>query len=161
MCCAPAPGDAWGVRGAEARAGGGWGRVWMLPRGWDFKPDPIPPYFGFPNSQTSGAKYGPTPAPGPDGSKTRGFRVHTRPTAFLTSSPFLVWERSSRNSECRVVPRSVWLSLWNNVSFSFQVDDVKSKGKDALQPRADMIKEQIAPLRSWVRKLGHYSCTSG
>jgi len=53
----------------------------MGTRGGDFKPDPIPPYFGFPNSQTSGAKYGPTPAPGPDGSKTRGFRVHTRPAA--------------------------------------------------------------------------------
>ncbi|KAL5661419.1 hypothetical protein ACJX0J_028544, partial [Zea mays] len=33
------------------------------------------------------------------------------------------------------------------------VDDVKTKGKDALQPRADMIKEQIAPLRSWSRSI--------
>ncbi|XP_052158231.1 uncharacterized protein LOC127775952 isoform X1 [Oryza glaberrima] len=29
------------------------------------------------------------------------------------------------------------------------VDDVRTKGRDAVQPRADMIKEQIAPLRSW------------
>ncbi|VAI72555.1 unnamed protein product [Triticum turgidum subsp. durum] len=29
------------------------------------------------------------------------------------------------------------------------VDDVKAKGKDAVQPHADMIKEQIAPLRKW------------
>lgn len=34
----------------------------------------------------------------------------------------------------------------------FQVDDVRTKGKDALQPRADMIKEQIAPVRTWVRR---------
>ncbi|CAD6337082.1 unnamed protein product [Miscanthus lutarioriparius] len=33
------------------------------------------------------------------------------------------------------------------------VDDVKTKGKDALQPRADMIKEQIAPLRSWAEEM--------
>jgi len=33
------------------------------------------------------------------------------------------------------------------------VDDVKTKGKDALQPRADMIKEQIAPLRSWAEDM--------
>lgn len=33
------------------------------------------------------------------------------------------------------------------------VDDVKTKGKDALQPRADMIKERIAPLRSWAEEM--------
>jgi hypothetical protein len=33
------------------------------------------------------------------------------------------------------------------------VDDVRTKGRDAVQPRADMIKEQIAPLRSWVREI--------
>nr|CAB3467645.1 unnamed protein product [Digitaria exilis] len=33
------------------------------------------------------------------------------------------------------------------------VDDVKTKGKDALQPRADMIKEHIAPLRSWAEEM--------
>ncbi|KAL6606949.1 hypothetical protein ACP70R_042602 [Stipagrostis hirtigluma subsp. patula] len=33
------------------------------------------------------------------------------------------------------------------------VDDVRSKGKDALQPRADMIREQIAPLRSWAEEM--------
>jgi len=43
--------------------------------------------------------------------------------------------------------------IGNNSCFSFQVDDVKTKGKYALQPRADMIKEQIAPLRSWVSEL--------
>lgn len=29
------------------------------------------------------------------------------------------------------------------------VDDVRTKGKDTVQPHADMIKEQIAPLRKW------------
>ncbi|KAM3188758.1 hypothetical protein ACQJBY_067616 [Aegilops geniculata] len=29
------------------------------------------------------------------------------------------------------------------------VDDVRAKGKDAVQPHADTIKEQIAPLRKW------------
>ncbi|KAJ1258808.1 hypothetical protein BS78_10G103100 [Paspalum vaginatum] len=33
------------------------------------------------------------------------------------------------------------------------VDDVKTKGKDALRPRADMIKEHIAPLRSWAEEM--------
>ncbi|KAK3128844.1 hypothetical protein QOZ80_6BG0467090 [Eleusine coracana subsp. coracana] len=33
------------------------------------------------------------------------------------------------------------------------VDDVRAKGKDVLQPRADMIKEQIAPLRSWAEEI--------
>lgn len=33
------------------------------------------------------------------------------------------------------------------------VDDVRTKGRDAVQPRADMIKEQIAPLRSWAEEM--------
>ncbi|KAG8076214.1 hypothetical protein GUJ93_ZPchr0006g40970 [Zizania palustris] len=33
------------------------------------------------------------------------------------------------------------------------VDDVRSKGRDAVQPRAGMIKEKIAPLRNWVIKI--------
>uniref|UniRef100_A0A0D9WNS6 Uncharacterized protein n=1 Tax=Leersia perrieri TaxID=77586 RepID=A0A0D9WNS6_9ORYZ len=33
------------------------------------------------------------------------------------------------------------------------VDDVRAKGKDAVQPRADMIKEQIAPLRIWAEEM--------
>uniref|UniRef100_A0A8R7UZZ8 Uncharacterized protein n=1 Tax=Triticum urartu TaxID=4572 RepID=A0A8R7UZZ8_TRIUA len=41
------------------------------------------------------------------------------------------------------------------------VDGVKAKGKDAVQPHADMIKEQIAPLRKWVTKLGNPSFVSG
>ncbi|VAI84715.1 unnamed protein product [Triticum turgidum subsp. durum] len=41
------------------------------------------------------------------------------------------------------------------------VDDVKAKGKDAVQPHADMIKEQIAPLRKWVTKLRNPSFVSG
>lgn len=32
-------------------------------------------------------------------------------------------------------------------------DDVKTKGKDAVQPRANMIKEQVAPLRSWAEEM--------
>ncbi|TVT99277.1 hypothetical protein EJB05_45477 [Eragrostis curvula] len=33
------------------------------------------------------------------------------------------------------------------------VDDVRTKGKDALRPRADMIKEKITPLRSWAEEM--------
>lgn len=33
------------------------------------------------------------------------------------------------------------------------VDDVRTKGKDAVRPQADMIREQIAPLRSWAEEM--------
>ncbi|KAL6861322.1 hypothetical protein ACP4OV_017022 [Aristida adscensionis] len=33
------------------------------------------------------------------------------------------------------------------------VDDVRAKGKDALRPRADMIRDQIAPLRTWAEEM--------
>lgn len=33
------------------------------------------------------------------------------------------------------------------------VDDVRTKGKDAVQPQADMIREQIAPLRRWAEDM--------
>ncbi|XP_062227575.1 uncharacterized protein LOC133925841 [Phragmites australis] len=33
------------------------------------------------------------------------------------------------------------------------VDDVRTKGKDAMRPHADRIKEQIAPLRSWAEEM--------
>jgi hypothetical protein len=50
------------------------------PRGI-LKPAPAPTRFGAPNPQTHGVKT--APAPGLDGSKTRGFRVQTRPVAIL------------------------------------------------------------------------------
>ncbi|PNT76133.1 hypothetical protein BRADI_1g44640v3 [Brachypodium distachyon] len=40
------------------------------------------------------------------------------------------------------------------------VDDVRTKGKDTVQPHADMIKEQIAPLRKWVTLFLNLSCIS-
>jgi hypothetical protein len=52
-------------------------------------------------------------------------------------------------------------ALRNNIDLSFQIEDVRAKGKDAAQPHADMIKEQIAPLRKWVREFQNPSCISG
>jgi hypothetical protein len=43
--------------------------------------------------------------------------------------------------------------LLNTIVISIQVDDIKARGKDAVQPHAHVIKEQVAPLRKWVREL--------
>ncbi|XP_066323398.1 uncharacterized protein [Miscanthus floridulus] len=61
-----------------------------------------------------------------------------RPALLIGSSP-----SSPSSQRLKASTIQAWLT----------VDDVKTKGKDALQPRADMIKEQIAPLRSWAEEM--------
>lgn len=37
-----------------------------------------------------------------------------------------------------------------NFSCVFQTDDIRTKGKDIIQPKFESIKEQMGPLRTWV-----------
>lgn len=45
----------------------------------------------------------------------------------------------------------VWFLTCNLcLNIYFQTDDIRTKGKDLIQPGADMLKEQMVPLRAWV-----------
>lgn len=40
--------------------------------------------------------------------------------------------------------------------FFFKIDDIKTKGRDLIQPGADMVKEQMGPFRIWVSELVNF-----
>lgn len=86
-----------------------------------------------------------------------GFNLKTlHNLMLLMSSSFLIM----LNQVTLIVYQNGQLSITNGLNnfmmFFFKIDDIKTKGRDLIQPGADMVKEQMGPFRIWVSELVNF-----